>query len=100
MAKKTFVVNAAERSVTPSFHRICVGDEIEWKLDKGKAVVVFEPDGQGPVLSSHGPDFDPQAPALATAQTSNEYPHSVCYWFMQGGKKEQHSLQMVLIIDP
>jgi hypothetical protein len=99
MAKKTFVVDVVARTVTPTSHRVHVDDQVEWKLDKGKAVVVFEPDGQGPVLFSSGPTFNYEVPALGTAQTSGGYPHSVCFWYVQGGKKEHEALQMMLIVE-
>jgi hypothetical protein len=100
MAKKTFVVEAAKRAVTPDTHHVPVGDDMECVLDDGKGFVIFEPGGPGPVLFANGPSFDSNLPALARAQTPGEYPFSVCYWFEQGGKKEHEALQMVLIIDP
>lgn len=100
MPRKTFVVNAVKRTLIPESHQIQVGDEIECKLDQGKGVVVFEPDGPGPVLFVHGPSFDPAVPALASGQTIGEYPFSVCFWFEQGGQKAHGALQAVLIIDP
>jgi hypothetical protein len=100
MAKKTFVINVDERAVDPTSHRVPVGDDVECTINKGKAVVVFEPGGPGPVMFLQGPSFNMEVPALAKAQTPGSYPFSVCFWYEQGGKKEHEALQMVLIIDP
>ena len=100
MARKTFTVSVSTGGIVPTSHRIRMGDEIEWTLDKGKAVVVFEPEGPSPASFSNGPNFTPLIPALATAQRANTFPFFVCCWHEQGGRKNQSALAAVLIIDP
>ena len=103
-ARKRFMIDVFERRAIPALHRISLrsGDEIEWTVNDGNARVVFEPGIGDPVTYSHGPDFNWQNPAVATAKTVGAHLHSICFWYSLGGigQKKQGSLAAVLIIDP
>ena len=102
--RKTFRIDVAAEDVRPTLHHISLsaGDEIEWMINDGNGRVVFDPAVGDPVTWRQGPDFERQNPALGTGKTTGTYFHTVAYWYDLGlgGNKQQHSLQMVLIVDP
>jgi hypothetical protein len=98
--RRKFVLTARPGIITPMSCVVNVGDEIEFTIDKGKALVVFEPGVPPPVVFPEGPSFDPGAPLVGTAETVGHYPLSICYWYEDKGRKEHEALQMMLIVDP
>lgn len=98
--RRKFVLTTRPGIMTPMSCVVNVGDEIEFTIDRGKAVVVFEPEVPPAVLFPRGPSFDSENPLVGTAETTGHYPFSICYWYEDKGRKQHEALQMVLIIDP
>lgn len=102
MAKKTFMIDVNNKTVTPGSHRVSMraGEQIEWSVNDGDALVVFDPTQSTPVSFLHGPNFDYAHPALATGTIRGSHAHTISCWFETPMGRKNVSVTAVLIVDP
>lgn len=102
MSKKTFLIDAVTRTITPESNHISKsgGDQAEWIVTQGDARVEFSAPAPLPVVFTHGPQFSSGTPAMANGELEGEHTFTVVLLGDKGPKKEQESLQACLIVDP
>jgi hypothetical protein len=102
MPKKTFAIDVLNQTVTPSLHRISKmqGDQIEWTVNDGSALVVFDPAVGTPVNFLEGPNFTYVRAAIGSGKLEGTHPHAVSCWYGEGANRHNISITAVLIVDP
>jgi hypothetical protein len=102
MAKKTFAIDITNGTVTPGLQRISMraGDQIEWIVNDGDALVVFDPTNSTPVSFTYGPAFDHVHPALGTGTIRGVHPHTISCWYTAASGRKNISVTAILIVDP
>ena len=107
-----FFIDVYARTVSPALHHVSShGGQVTWRVNDGKAKVVFEPNPTGDPVSWPPPSppappppaFDWEHPLTGSVKPVAVGTHmlAICFWTDSGGggRKEQHSLQACLIVD-
>lgn len=102
MSKKTFMIDVVNRSVTPALHRISrmQGDQVEWTINDGTGLVVFDPANSAPVNFLEGPSFTYVRAAIGSGRLEGSHPHTISCWYGDGHNRQNISVSAVLIVDP